>query len=122
MRSKSITQSPVLLDLSQVFEAEPEDAIDVEAEEEAEWRRQRQEAAQARVSLFFFNAIKEGGLIRELSSNTKLTFYPCTVFRHFQQVHSIAAGPLLTAFYTAKREGFRETTSIVYYLYSLAVR
>ena len=50
---------------------------------------------------------KEGGLIRELSSNFKPIFHPCTVFRHAHshRVHSTAAGPLTTALYTTEREG-----------------
>ena len=33
-------------------------------------------------------ASKEGGLIRELSSNSKPTFYPCTVFSQQKSDHS----------------------------------
>ena len=45
---------------------------------------------------------KNGGLIREISSLCKPTFYPCS-FVHSQRMHSAAAGPLTTALYTTER-------------------
>ena len=60
-------------------------------------------------ALFLNNCSKEGGLIGESRSNSKNTFYPCTVFSashaHFQRVYSAAAGPLTTELFTTERDG-----------------
>ena len=70
------------------------------------------------------STIKEGGLIRVLTSNFKPTFYPAQFIHSHadsQGVHSAAAGPLTTALYT--RAGrVSADNSIVYDFYALAAR
>ena len=51
---------------------------------------------------------QRGGLIRELSSNSKPTFYLCTVFYQplpFSERHSTVADQLPTALHTREPEG-----------------
>ena len=69
---------------------------------------------------YLYSLTKYSGLIRQVSSNAKPTFYQCPVFpsySYFHRVHSAATGPLSTALYTTEREGSRGKTSIVYVLY-----
>ena len=58
---------------------------------------------------------KDGGFIRQFTSNASLHFTRDQFFArhsHFQRVHSTAAGLLPTALYTTEQEGQRETTPL----------
>ena len=68
---------------------------------------------------------KEGGLTRELSSNLKLTFYPCTVFRQSRPLPEGALSyrcPTDDCIVNFRIWGVRGGNSIVYHFYFLATR
>ena len=69
--------------------------------------------------------IKDGGLIRELSSNTKPTFYPCAVFHQPRQLPESALNcrwPAADCIVYYITTGVTVDNSIVYDFYFLAAR